>query len=494
MNLLNSINDFGAIDAENDKRLGEYFYHTQVLDELFEYKRSIIIGRKGSGKTAIYKYMQSQKGDMFSPLLFKDYPWKLHDRYKSAVVSARESYVNSWTFYFYIEIFKRIVLLKNHITNKTALKTIKKLEKWIKNNWGSSEFDHREVMLPHRRKFRFTFNPQIFGNGLGSVSRDLEVNENISGTLSEYNRKFDLILKELVKYLDGEVILGFDELDLAYDPDDKNYKDRLIGLLLTAYSFFQNYRDGIRIFVFLRSDIFNILDFQDKNKIKDNMVVFLDWDGTSTTSKLSLKNMVTNRIRANIQSSSNNFEQNWYEIFESSNIGRNQFKWNFIVERTFLRPRDLIKFLNLSLDQAKMRLQKDPGTIDKITNGDIHNVRAKYSTYLFDELKDEMSSKYPDFNNYLEILRNHHRVIFTRNEFLESYNNIKGRLHLTESADIILERLYEFSIIGFYKPGGGGYGGAEYRFQYKSDFQTFNPQAKNFRVHSGFKEYLELIE
>ena len=494
MNLLNSISDFGAIDAENDKRLVEYFYHTQILDELSSYQKSIIIGRKGSGKTAIYKYMQNQNRDSFSPLLFKDYPWKLHDKYRNAVVSARESYVNSWTFYFYIEIFKRIIILKSRVTNKVVLKNIKKLEKWIKINWGNSKFDHREVMSPHKRKFNFTFSPQILGNGLGSVSRDLEVNESISGTLSEYNRKFDLILKELVKDLDCEIILGFDELDLAYDPDDINYKDRLIGLLLTAYSFFQNYRNSIRIFVFLRSDIFNILDFQDKNKIKDNMVVFLDWDSESTTSRLSLKNMVANRIKANIESKSNNFERNWNEIFENSNIGRNQLKWNFIVERTFLRPRDIIKFLNLSLEQTKMRLQKAPNTIDKIMNEDIHNIRAKYSTYLFEELKDEISSKYPDFNKYLEILRNHHRVIFTRDEFIKSYKSIKPRLNITDSEDAILERLYEFSIIGFYKPGGGGYGGSEYRFQYKSDFQAFNPQARNFRVHSGFKEYLELIE
>ncbi len=224
------------------------------------------------------------------------------------------------------------------------------------------------------------------------------------------------------------------------------------------------------------------------------MVVFLDWDSESTSSKLSLKNLISNRIKTNINSSSDNFERNWNEIFENNNIGKNQFKWNFIIERTFHRPRDIIKFLNLSLEQAKTRLRKEPNTIDKITNEDMHSIRAKYSTYLFEELKDEISSKYPDFNNYLEILRNNHRVTFTRDEFEKSYENIKNRLGITESDDAILERLYEFSIIGFYKPGGGGYGGSVYRFQYNSDFQTFNPQAKSFKVHSGFKEYMELIE
>ena len=494
MNLLNSISDFGAIDAESDKRLIEYFYRTQLLDELFSYQKSIIIGRKGSGKTAIYKFMQSEKKDKFSPLLFKDYPWKLHDRYKNTIVSDRESYVNSWTFYFYIEIFKRLIILKNHITHKATLKDVKKIEKWLRKNWGSSEFDHKEVMSPHKKKFKFTLSPQILGNGLGSVSRDFEANENISGTLSEYNRKFDMILKELLKNFPSEIILAFDELDLAYDPNDLNYKDRLVGLLLTAYSFFQKYRDNIKIFIFLRNDIFNILDFQDKNKIKDNMVEFLDWDGELATSKLSLKSLISNRIKANIKSPSDNFERNWNEIFEINNIGKNQFKWNFIIDRTFIRPRDVIKFLNLVLEQAKIRLQSNNDTIDKITNEDIHNIRTKYSTYLFEELKDEISSKYPDFNNYLEIIRNIHRVTFTRDDFFANYETTKNRICINESPDTILERLYEFSIIGFYKPGGGGYGGSEYRFQYKSDFQTFNPQARNFKVHSGFKEYLELIE
>lgn len=494
MNLLNSINDFGAIDAENDKRLIEYFYRTQIIDELFGYQKSIIIGRKGSGKTAIYKFMQSEKSDNFSALLFKDYPWRLHDKYKNTIVSARESFVNSWTFYFYIEIFKRIIILKSHITNKSTLKEVNKLEKWLKRNWGSSEFDHKEVMLPRKKKYIFTFSPQILGNALGSVSRDFEENENISATLSEYNKKFNLILRELIKDLPKEIILAFDELDLAYDPDDINYKDRLIGLLLTAYSFFQNYRDNLRVFVFLRSDIFNILDFQDKNKIKDNMVEFLDWDSESTTSKLSLKSLISNRIKTNINSLSDNFERNWNEVFESNNIGKNQFKWNFIIERTFIRPRDVIKFLNLALEQAKARLQANPDTIDKITNEDIHTVRSKYSTYLFEELKDEISTKYPDYHKYLEILRNIHKVTFTRDDFLSSYVNIKDRMGIAENSDVVLDRLYEFSIIGFYKPGGGGFGGSEYRFQYKSDFQTFNPQASNFKVHSGFKEYLELIE
>ncbi|MCX7921226.1 MAG: hypothetical protein N3B21_04265, partial [Clostridia bacterium] len=355
MNLLEQIENFGAIDAENDERLIEYFYRTTIIDDLFSYQRSIIIGRKGSGKTAIYKYIQNIKKEKCTALLFKDYPWRMHDRFKNTIVSERESYINSWTFFFYIEIFKKIIQLRDLISVKSKRKVVKKIEKWLMRNWGSSKFDHRDVMSPKKAKFAFTFSPQVFGNSLGSLSKELSEKDDISSTLSEYNKKLEAITSELIVDFQDDIILLFDELDLSYSPKDVDYKNRLIGLLLTAYNFYKKFNGKIKIFVFLRNDIFNLLEFQDKNKIKDNMVVFLDWDSESVESSLSLKSLISNRIKNNINSKSDNFERNWSEIFENNNIGRNQLKWNFIIERTFIRPRDVIKFMNLALEQAKAR-------------------------------------------------------------------------------------------------------------------------------------------
>ena len=151
--MLEPIESFGAIDAENDERLIEYFYRTEIIDELLSYRRSIVIGRKGSGKTAIYKYIKNEKKNNCTALLFKDYPWKTHDRFKNNIVSERESYVNSWTFFFFIEIFKKIIELKESISDKKKRKEVKKIEKWLKRNWGSINFDHREVMSPKKPKF-----------------------------------------------------------------------------------------------------------------------------------------------------------------------------------------------------------------------------------------------------------------------------------------------------------------------------------------------------
>lgn len=296
----------------------------------------------------------------------------------------------------------------------------------------------------------------------------------------------------LLESYNKKIYLAFDQLDLAYSNDDKKYIEKLIGLLLATYNFYNKFKN-VKVIVFLRSDIFTNITFQDKNKIKDNLVVFLDWD-SERESGLSLKNLISKRIKNALDLEKEDFDYCWRSVFNNAKIGKNQFKWNYIVERTFLRPRDIIKFLNLSVNQANKRLENNPESEKLINNEDINSIKDDYSTYLYEELKDEISGKYPDFEKYLEVLREIHLLSFDKSDFDEKYEKIKKRYQLCETSEMVMERLYEFSIIGFYKPGGGGYGGSEYRFHYTSEHQKFNPNALKYKVHLGFKEYLELIE
>jgi hypothetical protein len=63
-----------------------------------------------------------------------------------------------------------------------------------------------------------------------------------------------------------------------------------------------------------------------------------------------------------------------------------QGKWNHILARTFLRPRDVIRFLNTALASAKER----NGESLIFTNEDIVASREDYSAYLKRELDDEI--------------------------------------------------------------------------------------------------------
>lgn len=63
---------------------------------------------------------------------------------------------------------------------------------------------------------------------------------------------------------------------------------------------------------------------------------------------------------------------------------------------------------------------------------------------------------------------------------------------LPANLDKVLEDLFEFSIIGFYRVGGKGYGGSEYVFRYKEPRVAFDIGAPRFRIHPGFIDALGL--
>lgn len=495
MNLLD-IKEFGTIDAENDKRLLDYFVKSNSLERIQDYNKSIIIGRKGTGKTAIYKFLENEETEHVASLLFRDYPWKVHDKFKNSIVTEKESYVNSWLFLIYIELIKLTVKdKKSYSWWKKERRAVRKLEKWLKRNWGSSDFNHKKTMNPGGKGYHFNFEPKVLGNSLGSLSSTFKEDDQLGNTLTEINKKLEDIILKLAKF-DKKYILLFDELDLGYDPNDDAYLMRIIGLLLAAYFCYSNLNRNIRVYLFLRSDIFELIEFQDKNKIRDNLVEVLNWNYIDETDNLSLKSIVSKRIEENTGARFSGFNENWNLVFEDQNIGSNQKKWNYISDRTFLRPRDYIKFLNLSLEAAKKRiksLKEGDEMKNQIINKDIHEIKRDFSEYLYIELKDEVIAKYPNFDSYLEVLRDLHSTTFTLDDFNLSSDSVRKRYNLTESNSDILERLYEFSIIGFYKPGGGGYGGSTYCFKYTDPNITFNPRGSKYQIHSGFKEYLELV-
>lgn len=490
---IKDVKDFGAIDAENDVDLLKNFYKTDVISQIEKGEKTIVIGRKGTGKSAIYTYICDEHKKESVKLVLNDYPWQLHDKFRNEVVSERECYVNSWMFLIYIEIAKKIISDEESIWNSSERKEIRRLKGWLKRNWGSIDFDYKENLNPKESKTTLNFSPQVMGNGLGGIAKEISRNSNVGQSLSVYNQKLEKILSRLLGTYSKKIYLAFDQLDLAYSSDDKGYINKLIGLLLATYQFYKKFQN-IRVVLFLRSDIFNNITFQDKNKIKDNLVVFLDWDADKEEGSLSLKKFIAIRIKNALGLNNEDFDFCWNSIFDNSKIGRNQYKWNYIIERTFLRPRDIIKFLNLAIEQANKRIECTSDSVCLIKNEDINGIREKYSKYLLDELKDEISGKYADYERYLEILREIHVLTFTKTDFQSKYDIISKRYTMKESCEMILERLYEFSIIGFYKPGGGGYGGSEYRFRYTSDYQRFNQNASKYKVHLGYKEFLELIE
>jgi hypothetical protein len=101
--------------------------------------------------------------------------------------------------------------------------------------------------------------------------------EHLPTFYSEVNRNIlDAIFRALRS--DKRFYICFDELDLGFDPANKDYLQRLIGLIRAAKSINERFRQekiAGGVIVLLRDDIWHTLRFEDKNKLTQDQVSHL---------------------------------------------------------------------------------------------------------------------------------------------------------------------------------------------------------------------------
>jgi hypothetical protein len=287
--------------------------------------------------------------------------------------------------------------------------------------------------------------------------------------------------------------IAFDQLDLGFDPNTSEYANRLIGLLLASRDINLAAREaGIKLFavVFLRDDIYDCLHFEDKNKMTENFVSLIEWD-TPRTQK-TLKALMERRFSI-VLGDKDNPEIGWHDVFnEDREMPGHQTKYEHMRDRTYLRPRDLIKFTNCALARYKERSGEDAGPdhLGKLDNVDVHNARIEFSEYFLREIDDEVHKHMPDYGKHLDVLRALGKWQFERGEFDATYKEQYPEAALSP-ADV-LEKLYDFSFIGFYRAGGRGFGGSEYMFKYREPRTRFDPTSTRYRIHPGLIEVMGL--
>ena len=304
--------------------------------------------------------------------------------------------------------------------------------------------------------------------------------QDVNKTLSE------IIMKTLNP--ENTYFLTFDELDLGFDPKSTDYKERLTGLILAARNInllAKEMKLSLNVIVFLRNDIYNLLHFEDKNKITSNHVSYIEWD-TERTSH-TLKKIMENRFTALLKDENDELVK-WENVFdETKKMTGRQEKYQHIIDRTFLRPRDIIQFCNEILRTYKEKTSSE----SLFNNEDINRSKILYSRYFIDELDDEIHKHIPEYEKYFDVFRDIGFLQFEKKDFVEAFEKRMNQFSIKDPNDL-LKQLFEFSIIGFYRVGGGGYGGSEYSYKYKDEKATFDIQADKLRIHSALMEYLQL--
>lgn len=471
------IGTFGDVAAEQDTSMLSYFLRTDAVNKIASGNTVVVIGRKGSGKTALAKYFSEPgQGYISESLSLRDYPWSIHQKRRNLGASEIESYVSSWR---YLMAVRTIVLLLEHGGRKIVFDSQKSAYQFLTDNYGGINPSLQDILRP--KKLRLTkgsFRPSVMGNAIGEVGFDTD-----TGSIEpEIDALTDSIVECALTMMSqlgvSKVLLHFDELDQGLSAVDEQYEMMLVGLVLASRLYRSSNRDEQGIFpvAYLRTDIWDEFRFSDKNKISQSSAVLLEWD-TDT-----LKSLINERIRVKIGS-----QYSWDDLDDGYLMRGSQSKWSHIISRTFLRPRDVIQFLNCALSISLGRNEES----DVFDNEDIQLAREPYSRYLKQELDDELGPHWDKWAEALQACSEISTITFSRDVFVEAYERRKSKKNFVDSDDA-LELLYQFSVVGYRR--GIGKGGSGWVFQYSDPHAGYDNGASLLKVHLGLKEYAKLRE
>src|SRR3954454_19413309 len=132
--------DLGASDAESDRRLGEYFVTTPYVDEALVGRRTLFLGRKGSGKSALFRQFPTlvrEAGRHLEVVSITpdNYAWKALKDYKERGLSEQAAHRNAWKLTLSVQIASALVDL-NYRPSGDAENAAHVLRTFLKQNFG----------------------------------------------------------------------------------------------------------------------------------------------------------------------------------------------------------------------------------------------------------------------------------------------------------------------------------------------------------------------
>ncbi|WP_457792606.1 P-loop ATPase, Sll1717 family [Pseudomonas syringae] len=415
-----------------------YFFHIDIVDKITSGEKSFVIGRKGTGKTAITEHIV--KGKVYSrfakKLSFKNFPFQDLYTLSNDSFTTPNQYITLWKYLIYSSVAKLM------ITNEA-------IDYAVREQLRAVYDDDVEQSLSRsiKRWVSGGFKISILGTGVEATgATNFQKNE------TSWIERVETLEDILLKHLDNsEYLIVFDELDEDYSnildaEKSKNYTDLLTSLFKAAQDVRSVFGDTHKLFpvVFLRDDIYEILTDNDRNKWRD-LKVTLTWD------ERSIKDLVAFRIsKADSQTKKIlPFSHAWRMLFSTMPVkyGHQQEKkmsiFEYITRSTQLRPRDYIHYIQACAEQAIL------DNVPRITPGIVTRVDKSFSNYLRNEIEDEIGGILPQIKAILNLFSIVRKQTLQISEFESAYEEaVKTGEIQTKNADFILSILFNFSVVG----------------------------------------------
>lgn len=382
----------GASSAENEfQELGNYYLETDEFRRALRGEVQIVLGRKGTGKTALFFQLRNRlrrdtrivvldlKPEGFQLLKFKELVLDYLEE------GTREHTVTAfWEYLLLLEICHKLLQKDRglHLRNHKLYSPYRSLASTYDNDAYVSEGDFAERMLKLTQRIAEDF---------GATRAELRNGQRMSGeeiTQLVYKHDIGSLRSQLFAYLQHKqgVWILFDNLDKGWPPHGVGSDDVLsLRCLLDAMGKLQraSQRKGVSTtgIVFIRNDVYEhlVAATPDRGKISHALV---DWTDPSL-----LLEMLRRRFLSLGVQGAPPFENLWQAVCVSHIQGEETS--HYMVERCLMRPRSLIEFLSFCRGHA-VNLGHQ-----KILAEDIEEGEERYSTQLVNDICYEIQDVFP---------------------------------------------------------------------------------------------------
>lgn len=513
----------GSIDAKDDvtnKIDNKEFIENFIippnlnLDDFLSGKKCFIEGYKGTGKTALLHYLSNsvvEKGAKELFVLFKsDYKNLDRDKMEKLAINMLDIDKSSLKKEVDFEYLWRWILLDNivklNIKNNYEIfekdKQWYKLEKVVKslsrNNKSTSLFD----LLPFK-----------IGK-VGEIEYSVEMpNADLIHTLGisdiefiDKDKKkvdFKLVLDKAIdifaqlKPRSVNAYIFIDELEAFYEEKDIFKRDlRIIRDLIITVKYFNdlfvNFKyENIKIICAVRTEVLESIQknisSKEINKIIYSFRQELKWNYANTNAyQHPIIQIWINRIKR-AEKKYNNVELKDSEIMEKwfTNQVNSEEIIPYILDNSWHKPRDIIRFLQSASDVSPNSKQYDQGVFNKL--------RKEYSKESWKEIYEELNIIYNPseivyIKEFLMCFKRHFTFVEAkvRAEKLSKQNN---NTFLKDNITDILKNLYSVGCIG-----NMSIDNRYFRWKHKGDDSLIIDDSKLYLfVHSGLWSELSLF-
>ncbi|OUI79477.1 hypothetical protein HK18_02675 [Commensalibacter intestini] len=433
----------GSIDAENDDNfLFECFVKKYDLDELLDQNSpySIILGRTGSGKTAIVKYILSCKE--------KSQEIDLADTFMNYIANSNIiKFLNDigldlsllfqtlWKHILCVEYIKikwnitqqqennnfLTRILNKFSKEKGKLERIQNyLDMWGGDFWLETDEIVKNITQEYENKFEAELGVDIAKKVKISGKYDNKLKEEKKVDIK--NRVQKIISSDQLKCLQNLIDLLAKESNdqrciyLLIDKLDSNWVDiqirfKLIKALIDVLNKFRSIED-FKILVAIREDVFEktILETKDIDTQREKLesICFqLRWE------EHELKEIVNKRIALLYKRKYSKDFISYDNIFIDK-VGQKK-SFDYLISKTFMRPRDIISFVNecLSISNGKTL----------ISEKSIRIAETLYIKKRIQAIKEEWFSIYPELEEIIQLVQSFERNRLEIKDFIDKFDD-----------------------------------------------------------------------